>query len=43
MSKEDMKMVNPVANLQRAAAEFQKMSKKDQKRQIIDLILNNDL
>jgi len=36
-------MANPVANLQRAAAEYQNMSKKDQKRYVTDLILNNAL
>ena len=36
-------MANPVANLQRTAAEYQKMSKKDQKRYVTDLILNNAL
>ena len=36
-------MANPIATLQRTAAEYQKMSKKDQKRYITDLILNNAL
>ena len=36
-------MANPVKNLQRAAAEYQNMSKKDQKRYVTDLILNNAL
>ena len=36
-------MANPIANLQRSAAEYQKMSKKDQKRYVTDLILNNAL
>ena len=36
-------MANPVANLQRTAAEYQQMSKKDQKRFVTDLILNNAL
>ena len=36
-------MTNPVRNLQRTAAEYKAMSQKDQKRYIIDLILNNAL
>ena len=36
-------MANPIENLQRTAAEYQKMSKKDQKRFVTDLILNNAL
>ena len=36
-------MTNPVKNLQRSAAEYKQMNKKDQKRFITDLILNNAL
>ena len=36
-------MTNPVANLQRTAAEYKKMDQKDQKRFWSDLILNNAL
>ena len=36
-------MINPVKNLQRTAAEYQQMSKKDQKRYVTDLVLNNAL
>ena len=36
-------MANPVKNLQRVAAEYQNMSKKDQKRYVTDLVLNNAL
>ena len=36
-------MVNPVKNLQRTAAEYKKMDKKDQKRFWVDGILNNAL
>ena len=36
-------MVNPVTNLRRTAAEFQAKDKKDQKRAIVDGILNNAL
>ena len=36
-------MANPVANLQRAAAEYKTMSKKDQKRYVTDMVLNNAL
>lgn len=36
-------MVNPVANLQRTAAEFRQKDKKDQRRAVIDAILNNAL
>ena len=36
-------MANPVANLQRTAAEYKNMSKKDQKKYVTDLVLNNAL
>ena len=36
-------MTNPVKNLQRTAAEYQQMDKKDQKRFWSDMILNNAL
>ena len=36
-------MTNPVKNLQRTAAEYKQMNKKDQKRFVTDMILNNAL
>ena len=36
-------MANPVANLQRTAAEFKQMDAKDKRRYIVDSILNNAL
>ena len=36
-------MANPVANLQRTAAEFKQMDAKDKRRFITDSILNNAL
>ena len=43
MSEEVETMANPVKNLQRTAAEYQKMDKKDQKMFWTDMILNNAL
>ena len=36
-------MTNPVKNMQRMAADYKQMSKKDQKRFMTDMILNNAL
>ena len=36
-------MNNPIANLQRAAAEYRQMDAKDKRRYLSDLVLNNAL